>query len=307
MSHSIRHQINYAINHCWSENTQKHAYKEQHGTIASYKIFSYAESFRLKDIGKNFASFLKKEYPEVKQIKDISPQAIQNFLNGKSHCSESTIRAYYHSMKKLDMVLEKTYKSYESKFVDIIKPIPNNRLKFTGRGAINQIPPIDLLRILNYCKQHPSQSSYIIQLQKHLGIRVNELTHGLMIKNINFDKNELLIENCKGGKHLIRQLTPEITSLLKEVINQKYDPLGQRLFTIENGSVNRYLSRIEEKIGILGRYSVHNIRSRVAQDFYNDLRSKGLSKNEALFKTSLFLNHRTEREQMLTRSYINVD
>lgn len=307
MAHSLKNQIHYSINQCWKENVQKHSYKEQNSKESSYMIFSFSEAFRLKDVGKDFSNFLKKEHPDLKQIKDISPKIIQDFLDGKTHCSKQTIANYYHSMKKIDMVLSRTYKSYETKFIDIIKPVSQNQYKFTGRGVTNQIPPEDFRRILDYCKQNPSQSSYVVRLQQHLGIRVNELVHGLKIQNIHFDKNELVITNTKAGKILTRQLTPELSHLLKEIIEKKYDTSGNRLFTIENASVNRYLSRVEEKLDILGRYSIHNLRARVAQDYYDSLRSAGFSKNEALQKTSLFLNHRTEREQMLTRSYINVD
>lgn len=49
---------------------------------------------------------------------------------------------------------------------------------------------------------------------------------------------------------------------------------------------------------------MHNIRARVAQDYYDLLRTEGYSKHDSLRETSLFLNHRSEREHMLTQSYL---
>ena len=52
--------------------------------------------------------------------------------------------------------------------------------------------------------------------------------------------------------------------------------------------------------------TMHNIRARVAQDYYDLLRTEGYSKHDSLQETSLFLNHRSEREHMLTQSYLKI-
>lgn len=307
MAHSIKNQIFYSISQNWHEGTQKRNYKMQQGSHMTPMVFSHSECFRLKDIARDLGNFLKNNHPGIKQVKDITPNMIQDFLNSKSHCSRQTINTYYQSLKKIDLLLEKTYKSYDCKFVDLIKPISTQGKNFSSfRGVENQIPTSELTKILDYCKQHPGQSSYAIQLQTMLGIRVNELVHGIKISNIDFDNNTLSIINTKGGKPLEKNLSPDTSNLLKEIISQKYDNKNERLFTIENASVNRYLSRIESTLGINGKYSTHNIRSRVAQDFFDTLRAQGYSKHDALKETSLFLNHRTEREQMLTQSYIHI-
>ena len=307
MAHSIKNQIHYAINHNWHEGTKKKDYKTQNGEAMSAKIFSYSEVFRLKDISKDFANFIKKEYPHIKQIKDIPTNAIQDFLNSKEHCSKQTITLYYNSLKKIDLLLTHTYKTYKSKFMDIVKPLSTQGKNYSsGRGVANQIPMEDLQKILDYCKSHPCQSSYIIRLQSILGLRINELTHGIKISNLNLTKNQLSITNTKGGKILVREISAKTSAIIQEALTHKYDAKGKQLFTIENNSVNRFLSRIESKLEIDGKYSTHNIRARVAQNYYDDLRNKGFSKNNALQETSLFLNHRTQREQMLTQSYINI-
>jgi len=307
MAHSLKNQIGFAINQNWHEGTQKRNYKMQQGAHMTPMVFSHSESFRLKDVAKDFGKFIKDNHPGIKQIKDITPNMIQEFINAKIHCSKQTINTYYQSLKKIDLLLEKTYKSYNSKFVDIIKPNSLQGQNFSSlRGVGNQIPTSELTKILNYCKQHPGQSSYAIQLQTKLGVRVNELIHGIKIQNIDFNNSTLTITNTKGGKPLIKNLTPDTTNLLKEIISKKYDCKSERLFTIENASVNRYLSRLESTLGMNGKYSTHNIRSRVAQDYFDTLRDNGYNKYDALRETSLFLNHRTEREQMLTQSYIHI-
>ena len=307
MAHSLKNQMQYAINSNWHEGAKKKDYKTQNGNTMSAKIFSYSEAFRLKDISKDFANFIKKEYPYIKQIKDIPPNAIQDFLNSKEHCSKQTITLYYNSLKKMDLLLTHTYKTYQSKFVDIVKPLSTQGKNYSsGRGVANQIPMEDLQKILDYCKSHPCQSSYIIRLQSILGLRINELTHGIKISNLNLTKNQLTITNTKGGKILVREISAKTSAIIQEALTHKYDAKGKQLFTIENNSVNRFLSRIESKIEIDGKYSTHNIRARVAQNYYDDLRNKGFSKNNALQETSIFLNHRTQREQMLTKSYVNI-
>ena len=306
MAHSIKNQIGFAINQNWHEGTQKRNYKMQQGKEMSFLVFSHSEAFRLKDMAKDFGKYINGNHPDIKQIKDITPNIIQEFLNSKVHCSKQSINTYYQSLKKIDLLLEKTYKSYNRKFIDIIKPISAQGQTFSHRGVANQIPMNELTKILDYCKQHPCQSAYAIRLQSMLGIRVNELIHGIKLQNIDFNNNKLLLTNTKGGKLLTRELTSESANLLKEIISKRYDSKGIQLFSIENGSVNKYLLRLEGKINIKGQYSMHNIRARVAQDYYDLLRTEGYSKHDSLRETSLFLNHRSEREHMLTQSYLKI-
>ena len=140
MSHSIKNQIFFAISQNWHEGAQKRNFKMQEGKEMSSLVFSHSEAFRLKDMAKDFGKYINDNYPNIKQIKDITQNIIQEFLNSKVHCSKQSINTYYHSLKKIDLLLEKTYKSYNRKFIDIIKPISAQGQTFSHRGVANQIP-----------------------------------------------------------------------------------------------------------------------------------------------------------------------
>ena len=83
MAHSIKNQIGFAINQNWHEGTQKRNYKIQQGSHMTPMVFSYSESFRLKDVAKDLGNFLKSDHPGIRQIKDITPNMLQEFLNNK--------------------------------------------------------------------------------------------------------------------------------------------------------------------------------------------------------------------------------
>ena len=59
---NLNGQITFAINKCFSESTDKHDYKKENGKEMGDKIFSYSEKFRLKDVSRDFTSYIKENF-----------------------------------------------------------------------------------------------------------------------------------------------------------------------------------------------------------------------------------------------------
>lgn len=298
---SIKNQIQQAINNNFEENTDKRAYKQQENQ--NVKIFSYSEKFRLLDTAKMLSNYIKENFPDVKQIKDVTPEVIQSFLNDKAQtCTQNTVNTYTQSLNKIAEICNKNYSSCKlewKKEVVIPKAITQNS---NLRGVKNQMPVEDLQRVCEYAKNNYSQSGQIVLCQQYLGIRVNELVT-IKIENIDFKKDILHLKNCKGGKRIDRVIDPELKAILLETI-EKNNITSGKIFSITENSVNTYLRRTEEKLGIVGRYSTHNIRSTISQLKYNKLKSEGLSIKESMREVSLWLNHGEDRERLLLGSYI---
>lgn len=300
---SIKNQIQIAVSNSFSENTDKHAYKQQEDQ--EVKVFSYSEKFRLLDTAKMLNNYIKENFPDVKQIKDVNSNVIQDFLNTKAKtCTQNTVNTYSQSLNKIATICNKNYISCNLKWKDDVVVPTALTQKSQLRGITNQIPLSDLNKICDYAKKNYSVSGQIILAQRELGIRVNELTT-IKVENVDLKNDILHLPNCKGGKNLDREMTPGLKAILEKSIQQRNITSG-RLFPITENAVNTYLRRTEEKLGIKGRYSIHNIRSEIAQKFYDNLRENGVNKDEAIKQTSIWLNHGPDREKLLEKSYIEI-
>jgi site-specific recombinase XerD len=249
-------------------------------------------------------NYIKETFPNIKQIKDISPHIIQEFLNNKaSTCTQNTINTYSQSLNKIAAICNKNYSSCSLTWKqDVVIPnaiTQNSKL----RGVSNQMPLADLNKICDYARNNYSVSGQIILAQRELGIRVNELTT-IKAEQIDFKNNVLHLTNTKGGKKLDREITPELKEIFKKSIQEKNITAG-RIFPVTENAVNTYLRRTEARLGIKGAYSTHNIRSAIAQEKYDELRQY-LSKDEAIKEVSLWLNHGPDRQKLLEKSYIEI-
>lgn len=250
-------------------------------------------------------NYIKDKELNIKEIKNIDSKTIQNFLNDKAKtCTNNTINTYAQSLNKIAAICNKNYSSCNLNWKsEVVIPAAVTQ-KSQLRGLKNQMPTSDLNKVCDYAKNNYSLSGQVILSQRQLGIRVNELIT-IKVENIDFQKGIVNILNCKGGKDLTREITPELRKVLDKTIQNRNISKG-RLFPVTENAVNTYLRRTEEKLGIQGRYSIHNIRSTIAQEHYDDLRNSGVDIKEALKQTSLWLNHGENRESLLKESYIEI-
>lgn len=296
---SMFQQFNNAINNCFKEGMDKHADKA-YNPVLTEKIYSYSAMNNLKDFAKNLSNYIKENYPYIKRIGDIKEEQLQNFLNYKNEkgCSQNTLDLYKSNLNKLEMVVNKTYSSVNWDFKNTVET-PASIKEFNGNRGVNSvISREDYNKILNYCRENKSTSGDAILLQNGLGIRVEELAQ-IKIRNIDLDNNVLILDNTKGGKELIREMTPEV----REIIQERMSIVSDKIIDVKSDSINAQLRRIEDRLG-LPRHSNHDIRRLIAQEHYDAYREEGYSKKEALEKTSKWLNHVGPREQMITKSYI---
>lgn len=305
MGKNIKHQMQEAISNNFQEGVDKHAEKHKNIEGDSTQVYSYSEKFRLLDTARMLQNFIKENGLEIKQVKDISSDVVQNFLNSKINtCTQNTINTYSQSLNKISSICNKNFKSCNLTWKqDVVVPTAISE-KSKSRGVGNQMPIEVLDKMCNYARQNYSISGQVLLAQRELGLRINEITT-IKLENINFKNKELILKNTKGGKVLVREINPKLEEIIRETI-QKNNITSGRLFNVENKTVNQYYRRLQINLGVKGRYSNHNIRSAVAQEKYDQLREKGVSSQEALKVISVWLNHGENRKMLLKNSYIRI-
>lgn len=299
---SIKCQFQYCINNNFRESMDKHSIKKQ--DTSHTNIYSYSEKFRLLDVASDFGKFLKNNYSDVKYVRDIQAKHIQAFLNSKSHCTQNTINSYVQSLKKLERISNKCFGLVKGNMSQIVIP-QVLRKSDTSRGATHPITKQDYEKILTYCIENPSRSGNAILLDytccNSHSLRVEELAR-IQISNID-DNGKILIVNAKGGKSYEVQCFN--LPFLKEIISKGYDVNGKFLFSLNGNSINKFLNRTCERLGI-EKFSFHDIRRYHSQCYFDYLRGQGYSTKNALLHTSQYLSHNTPREKMMTQSYITL-
>lgn len=287
MGKNIRNQLRTSIFDVFSEHKDKKSMKQTDPDRARSQVFSYGTKFQLLDRVNDFCKSLP---PDVRKPSDITKNHIVRYLDGKAQtCTQTTVDEYRHELKKIGKIVGQDY-SCERVYAD--------RKTASDRGADSVISKDDWKRILDYTYSNPSKSGVCLQLEGLIGVRVSDLAYGIKV-----EEDRLKIR-CKNGKYLYRPITPAIRDVITSPKFQSLLTADNKVAAPKDGSINKYLSRVQDKLG-LERHSFHDIRRRIAQDKYDELRSSGLTRSETLTAVSLWLNHGRNRETMLLKSYIS--
>ncbi|MFR5267387.1 tyrosine-type recombinase/integrase, partial [Clostridium sp.] len=291
------------INKNFTERVDKRAFKKANGGGMGSKIFSYGEKYRLKQLAKSFQIYAKKNNLNVKLVKEIKAEYIQGFLEGAKErgCTQNTINSYANSLFKIQNTLNSTYNLNLKWREEIAIPQVEKKSSST-RGVDSVISREDYNKILNYAEENMSQSGLALQMQNWLGVRVEEIAR-IKKEFISLKDRTITFKNTKGGKVLIRNIPEDKIDFVKSVIEHNFHE--DRLFSIEGKSINKYLNRVQDQLG-LERHSNHDIRRLIAQEKYDSFREKGMSIKEAANETGKWLSHGDDRLNMLERSYIKL-
>ena len=296
-------QMTYAINKNFTERVDKPAFKKANGGGMGSKIFSYGEKYRLKQLAKSFQIYAKENELNIKLVKEIKAEYIQGFLEGAKErgCTQNTINSYANSLFKIQNTLNSTYNLNLKWREEIVIPQVEKKSS-SARGVDSVISREDYNKILNYAEENKSQSGLALQMQNWLGVRVEEIAR-IKKEFISLKDKTIIFKNTKGGKVLIRNIPEDKIDFVKSVIEHNFHK--ERLFSIEGRSINKYLNRVQDQLG-LKRHSNHDIRRLIAQEKYNSFREKGMSIKEAANQTSKWLSHGDDRTSMLEKSYIKL-
>lgn len=280
----------------------KHSLKHVEG-IGGAKIFSYSDRKNLIDLSSNFCNFMKVNNPDIKFIREIEVNHIQQFLNYKANdCSTKTLEQYISKFNKLEKVVNEVYHvkvNFKSGFI-----VPFGKEKVRSISMSRE----DFNKLLKNMQGSKSLAVNAVTLSGIFGLRVSE-TINLQGRDIQIDKGILHIHESKGGRSRDLKIPAENEGYLEKLkasVNET-----ERIIPLKEDSVNRFLYR---QLGLLGltqyrehNTGIHSIRKMVAQEVYCKFRENGQTIQQALNSTSHFLGHGNDRNELMRQYIQNIE
>lgn len=286
---NLKYQFFYAIEREFEPGRDKHSDFASGGRGRGH-IYSEQERDDLVNTASDFANYVRSHF-DVRQVKDISPAMAQSFLNDKADsCTRGTVGQYLYRLNKIELICKNSYKSFTTGgwAGNLVNSGTNEQLRDIAFSRE------DYNRILSYAESINSKSVAPVALgiAGRVGLRVESVVQ-LKAQDIDLENMKMQIRGGKGGRNWTIEIEPKDVSFLKQLTQGKAP--DERLVPIREGSVNKWLSRTEEKLNIT-RYKehktqLHAIRKMVATETYDRLRTEGLSHKDAWDKVSTHLGH----------------
>ena len=285
---NLKYQFLNSIQKNFKEGVNKHSLKKE-GTKKGNEIFSYSQRKNLIDLSSNFSNWMKENHNEVKFVKDINKEHVQEFLNSKrENCSQCTLDNYQAQFNKLEQIVNYTYNTnvdYHSTKAISIK---------NGGGKIRN----DMLSQNDYNKLMQSTNvnfTNALSLSYHFGLRASECAK---VQGKDFKNDGLHIVDSKGKRSRIIPYEDKTQLTLKE----KFENVG-RICNCRTQSLQQAFNREKQKIGISSKSDFHSSRKSYATSKFKEYREQGEDVQQALDHVSKNLGHGKNRNELM-KAYI---
>ncbi|ENY98437.1 hypothetical protein HMPREF1092_03348 [Clostridium thermobutyricum] len=302
MGRNLKYQFKTCIEKNFKEKMDKHSIKKNK-QMNKTRIFSFADRKNLIDFTANFSNWMKENHSEVKLVKHINSNHIQEFLNEKAKkCSQATLREYSSHIRKMSNLINSTYKTN-------IKYDFKTPTSVSGKQIIrDQQMKLEDYKRIHEAMKDGSNGQKAIEIGKNFGLRISEITK-LQKRDIDLDKKEILVKDAKGGRdRTVNFNTEEQIKVATKLYNSVSRDLD-RIVAVKENAINMALNRAMKKLNIKNEYketSFHSIRKLYAQEEYERYRLAGDSIEMACCKVSEQLGHSAERglDKKLISRYI---
>lgn len=301
MGRNLKYQFLNAINSNFKEGMDKHSIKAN-GEMNNTRIFSYSDRKNLIDVASNFSNFMKTNYSEVKQVKDVKADHIQSFLNSKANsCSNATLKQYESKFNKLENVVNNTY-NINANYKGFVVPASTENTKIRNSSMSRE----DFNKLQQSFSNSNSSAKIAIELTSRAGLRVSECTK-LQGRDIDLNKGTIHVVDGKGGRDRDVTIREEDKQYFANLKAQYGDT--ERICPVQSDSINKAIRREMERLEMQDKYtdtSIHCVRKMYAQDEYDRLREKGNSISDSLKEVSVLLGHGEDRMELMKQYILNI-
>lgn len=301
MGRNLKYQFLNAINSNFKEGMDKHSIKAN-GEMNNTRIFSYSDRKNLIDVASNFSNFMKTNYSEVKQVKDVKADHIQSFLNSKANsCSNATLKQYESKFNKLENVVNNTY-NINANYKGFVVPASTENTKIRNTSMSRD----DFNKLQQSFSNSNSSAKTAIELTSRAGLRVSECTK-LQGRDIDLNKGTIHVIDGKGGRDRDVTIREEDKQYFANLKAQYGDT--ERICPVQSDSINKAIRRQMERLEMQNKYtdtSIHCVRKMYAQEQYDHYREQGMEINQALGAVSVDLGHSENRLELMKSYVLNI-
>ena len=291
---SIKSQFEYALRESSKFGQSKHLDKESKADTFS-NIYSCSSYKALRDTARQFSLFLKTSHSEIRQVRELTPQIVQEWLDAKAASgswSSRTCEKHYGCMVKLGYLCHNTFH-----IKDFSKGLTEPTSARTEKVRCKTMEREDYEKLRDKLSESRSPNALrALELSARLGLRSREAAC-LRVERISLeDRCVRLNEGCKNGRPrtvpIREQDMPYFEQLCREVGS------GYVCGGVKEQSLNHSIRNALRDLGLADKYScttLHSVRKMYARERYQEeLDSLGDSK-KAWDCVSSELGHGSDR------------
>ena len=296
IARNLKYQFLTAINQHFKEGMDKHSMKhaaEMNGT----RIFSYADRSNLVDLASGFSEYMKQTYPQVREIRQISPDHVQGFLAAKSSiATQATLDQYSSRFAKLERLVNDSYKSCNVDFHSVVVPSSS---KCSGKVRTQMLSASDYQTLLNNTTNTNLYNALV--LSYCAGLRASECSK-IKASDWHAASGTLTIVDSKGKRSREIKVPQQHVSAVNAVMISSKD----RICNCQTESLQKAFRRQLATCGLADTYKVgafHMARKAYATQLFQECRKQGMSVQSSLSSVSKSLGHGANRNELM-KQYI---
>ena len=321
---TISNQLESAVCDCFCPGADKRAIKmDSKSGKLTHQIPGLRHFQNLRAFAKDFGQWVKAEYPEIKQVKDISVSVCNKFLDMKADfCAKATLKKYRSYFQKIQMCTNHYFKSVNLEWKgNIIVPESRKEKDVESVRFGVRMDRTDFDKIVEYAAERFPHAKTGAEISARLGCRA-EGCAGITAGMVRLDEpgryghgevhlyetNDNKIQGIeKGGRPRIIDIRRAEDAVFFRGLCQGKS-FAERLIPITADSINRGLRKTMEVLGIKGKYelkSLHSIRCMFAQELWDANKAAGISYEKNLRICNNQLGHGDSRGFEGVKAYID--
>ena len=312
---NLKAQLNYAIQTSFKGNAQQNggfgASKKSDMATGQKngKIYSWSSYHSRVDVACQLASFVKTNYPDIKNANQLTSEVAEAFILSKAPtCTTETLDCYRSNLSALGENINRTFKTAS---VDLkVQKVAGTTANSESRCKTMTSSDISALKD----SFRPGSTGHTaVTLAEATGCRASELVR-LQGKSIQIQSSNSATVFVKGGKgnrdRTIKISDPSSVSALSGIKATVAD--DQRILNCKSGSIQKSINRHMQKLtnsegkSLKSEYqntSFHAIRKNFAQKEYDRYRETH-TRQESLDHVSAQLGHGEGRDLATLQRYI---
>ena len=292
---NLKYQFLQAINYFFKEKQDKHNDKKN-GIRNTEKIYSYAARTNLINLSAEFSNYMKQVHSDVKLVKDVNSNHVQEFLNSKTEsCSQKTLEQYQSQFRKLEKVVVGKY-GYS---VDYQAVVPLSVKNGGGKIRNQMLEDKDFDMLVGSCTNQNLIKG--ILLSRYFGLRASECTK---LKLSDCEEKEIHIVDSKGKRNrTIYICNQNQRDTIQYIFSHTQ---GNRICDCQTESLQQAFRRELKKTGLSEKYkngAFHLCRKTFITEQYQNFREEGETVQVSLDKCSCILGHNKNRNKLM-KEYI---